>query len=280
MFRIYYGQCSLCPIGIIRPIVVRAGFCKQHNEEKKNIGKPPKAAKQKTIVRKEPNYGQCKKCEPNTNRLLVVKNLCKYHNEEKKNAGKPPKILKLKVVKNKEFKNGQCKLCPENTISILEVNHYCKFHNDQKKKEEKSKRVIKLINKSEKKKSTTKLKEELDAVFSLYIRHKDSIDGRNKCFTCSKILPIKELQCGHYESRKYLALRYSEKNCECQCEWCNIVLKGNYTIYAQRMIEKYGKKHLDMLAIKKHNRIKWTAFEYELLIKEYTEKLNKIKETL
>lgn len=234
MFRIYYGQCIRCPIGLIRPIVVRAGLCKQHNEERKN-------------------------------------------------AGKPIKVPKPKVVKPKKIKYGQCKLCPENTNSILVVNHYCRQHNEQRKKEakeERSKRIVKLVNKAEKKNSVKKLKKELDAVFSLYIRHVGSKDGMNQCFTCGKTFLIKELQDGHYESRRYLALRYEITNNHCQCFDCNIRKKGNYTVYALKMVEKYGKEHLDMLSIKKHNVIRWGTFEYQLMIDEYTKKLNELKQKL
>lgn len=226
-------------------------------------------------------YGNCIKCPPGVTRIIEVKaGLCRQHNEEKKNAGKPTKIPKPKVVKKRELRNGQCKLCPDDTISILVVKHYCRQHNEQRKKEGKdlrSKRIVKLVNKAEKKKSIKKLEKELDVVFSLFIRHRGAKDGMNKCFTCDKILPIKELQDGHYESRRHKSLKYHEQNNHCQCYWCNVVKKGNYTVYALRMIEKYGKEFVDMLAIKKHNRTKWTAFEYELLIKEYTEKLNKLK---
>lgn len=227
----------------------------------------------------KPSYGICKIC--NEPKLIVAKNgLCKFHNEERKRESKRPKTPKPKVINKKELRYGQCKLCQPNTISVLATKHLCRFHNIQKKEHEKSKRVVKLVNKAVKKKSISKLKEELDAVFSLFIRWRGSKDGINKCFTCDKPLPIKELQDGHYESRKHTSLRWDETNNQPQCYMCNIVKNGNYTVYALRMIEKYGKEHLDMLAIKKHNTVKWTAFEYRLMIDEYTEKLNKLKASL
>ena len=224
----------------------------------------------------KPHFGICILCQQP--KLIVTKNnLCKFHNEEKKNIGKPLKVKKPIVIKKKELLYGQCKMCPPSTRVVLETKHLCRRHNLEKKKEDKSKRVIKLINRSEKKKSIKQLEKELDVVFSLFIRHRGSKDGMNKCFTCDKILPIKELQDGHYESRRHKSLKYHEQNNHCQCYWCNVVKKGNYTVYALRMIDKYGKEFVDMLAIKKHNTTKWTAFEYEVLIKEYTEKLNQLK---
>lgn len=223
-------------------------------------------------------FGQCPKCQSGTIRLIVVrKGLCKQHNEEIKSQGKPKKEPKPKVVKRKESRKGQCELCPPNTIKILQTKRLCQFHNEQKKREEKSRRSVKLVTRAQKKESIKWLKKELDRVFSLYIRWKDSQDGKNKCFTCDAVLPIAELQDGHYESRKFLSLRWLVENNNPQCYFCNVVKNGNYPVYALRMIEKYGKEHLDMLAIKKHNTVKWTAFEYKLMIKDFQDKLDKLQ---
>lgn len=83
------------------------------------------------------------------------------------------------------------------------------------------------------------LKKELDRVFSLYIRKRDK-----KCICCGS---TKLLQCGHYISRSNNALRYDERNCNCQCMRCNVFLKGNYPVYSLKMIEKYGSDILEKL---------------------------------
>ena len=208
--------------------------------------------------------------------------LCKFHNEEKKNRGKKPKPAKPRTFKPRKPQKikgprfGQCDKCEPNTPKLLATKHLCRQHNEQKKKEARSKRIVRLVDKAERKKSIKYLKKELDRIFSLYIRWTGAKEGKNRCFTCNVELPIKELQDGHYESRRFLALKYEKTNNHPQCFHCNIRLKGNYTVYALKMIEKYGKDHLDMLSIKKHNTVKWTTFEYQLLIDDYKEKVDKL----
>ena len=155
----------------------------------------------------------------------------------------------------------------------------CKKGNEEKKnlvKNQKTQRVVSRFKKQSAGNGTAKLKIALDAVFSLYIRYRDSVNGMNQCITCSKTMLIKDLQDGHYESRNHLALRWDETNNHPQCYYCNIILKGNYPVYTIKMLEKYGESHLQMLAIKKHNTTHLTRFEYEMLIKEYTKKLNEL----
>lgn len=233
----------------------------------------------------KPFYGSCPLCPKDKTVLIVVRaGFCKFHQWQNKNKGKKPKPKKIRVFKPKKAtpikkaKFGICIECDPEKTQLLATKHLCHYHNEQKKKIAKSNRIVKLVGKSEKKKSLKYLKKELDRVYSLYIRWTGAKEGRNKCFTCSTELPVKELQDGHYESRRYLALRYFDGNNHPQCFQCNIRLKGNYTVYALKMIEKYGKEHLDFLAIKKHNTVKWTAFEYQLLIDEYQEKVNILME--
>jgi hypothetical protein len=153
----------------------------------------------------------------------------------------------------------------------------CKRCNEEKKatsKKEKLNRVVNRFKVQSEGRGIGKLKIALDAVFSLYIRYRGSFNGMNTCITCSKIFLIKELQDGHYESRNHLALRWDENNNHPQCYHCNIRLKGNYPAYTIKMIDMYGEAYLQMLSIKKHNTTHLTRFEYEMLIREYTKKLN------
>lgn len=228
-------------------------------------------------------YGQCLKCEPGITRLIIVRRgYCKFHNEEQKNIGKPKKVSKPKVINTKKIKYGQCVKCEAGTGKILATKYLCKFHNDQKKKEEKSKRVVRLVNKADKNKSYPQLKKQLWELFSEYIRIRDSKDGMFTCISCGTLQSVENgnLQCGHYyKSETYPALRYSESNNNGQCKSCNIFKEGNRQGYEQGMLKKYGQATIDMLKISCHNKIRLGRFELELLIKEYAEKLRKIKQT-
>lgn len=183
-------------------------------------------------------------------------------------------------------KFGVC-ICHKKPNLIVVKAGFCKQGNEEQKNKKKSTTIRKkpqysnatLVKKIKtKKENCSALMKELDDVFSLYIRNLGAKDGMNTCFTCGNVLPIKELQCGHYISRKHKSLRWYEGNCEVQDEFCNITLGGNYTVYAQRMTKKHGQDHMDMLNIRKHNTTHMGVFEYKILIAEYTEKLNKLIE--
>ncbi len=63
--------------------------------------------------------------------------------------------------------------------------------------------------------------QDLDSVFSKYIRHKYSFKGLVKCFTCSSVLHIGEIQNGHYVSRGNLGTRNDSSVFLCSKRWGN-----------------------------------------------------------
>ena len=68
-------------------------------------------------------------------------------------------------------------------------------------------------------KTISKLKKELDKWFSLFIRLRDAdSNGLVFCFTCGCSKYYKRgMQNGHFQSRKHLATRWDEENCQPQC---------------------------------------------------------------
>lgn len=93
----------------------------------------------------------------------------------------------------------------------------------------------------------SKLKKELDRVFSLYIRkvHQPA------CYTCG--VRGKALQCGHFISRNYLATRYSEDNCRPQCIGCNIFGNGKPFEFEENLIVEIGRDRVDELKKRRNN---------------------------
>lgn len=115
-------------------------------------------------------------------------------------------------------------------------------------------------------------KKELDRVFSIYIRIRD--DG--KCCTCGDEKYWKYQQNGHYVSRTYLATRFDEQNCNCQCAGCNIFKSGNLTQYALFLTRKYGKSILEKLDKKKNQIVKFDIIWYKKMINKYEKKIEKL----
>lgn len=85
------------------------------------------------------------------------------------------------------------------------------------------------------------LRKKLDKIFSLFIRQRNaSIGGEVQCYTCSKRAHWKQMQCGHFVPRQYLAVRYDEMNCQVQCYACNILYNGQPSVFALRLEKDYG----------------------------------------
>jgi 5-methylcytosine-specific restriction endonuclease McrA len=121
-----------------------------------------------------------------------------------------------------------------------------------------------------KKSSLSKLKKELDRVFSIYIRKRD--DGQ--CFTCPKKDDYKKMQNGHFVPRQYLAVRWDEKNCNCQCYACNMLYGGQGATYAIRLTQKYGAETVAFLESQRWVTVKLDESWYEAKIAEYKTLLN------
>ena len=89
-------------------------------------------------------------------------------------------------------------------------------------------------------KSISKLKKELDKWFSLFIRLRDATEeGLCQCFTCGKVGHYKRMQNGHFQSRRFMATRFSEDgNCEVQCVACNMFRGGEQFRFAMNLDAK------------------------------------------
>lgn len=137
--------------------------------------------------------------------------------------------------------------------------------------------IHKAIEKMDVGKNISKLKAKLDSLHSLYIRQRNADkNGMVKCFTSSVIMHWKEAHCGHFVSRRYLAVRWDDINCQVQSVAENIYNQGNAPVFYKRIDEVYGKGTAEKLIQKSKNKCKMTAFEYQLLIKETQQKLDKL----
>jgi hypothetical protein len=128
------------------------------------------------------------------------------------------------------------------------------------------------------KKSVSKLKKELDSIFSKYIRLRDSTDmGVAQCFTCGKIDHYKKLQNGHFQSRRHHATRWDETNCQVQCVKCNMFEQGMQWQFGLKLDSKYGLGTAEELEYLSKQTIKMTRIDYVEEISYYKHLVNKIK---
>lgn len=128
-----------------------------------------------------------------------------------------------------------------------------------------------------KKSDLKKFRDKLDKVFSIFIRLRDSNnEGYGQCITCNTPRHWKGMDCGHFIGRQYMSIRWEETNCHSQCKICNGYGQGEQYKYSLAIIERYGQDELDRLHIKKRNLFKADKFVYEILIKEYEEKIKQL----
>ena len=67
----------------------------------------------------------------------------------------------------------------------------------------------------------------LDVAFSKYIRLKSADKtGYCTCVTCGRDYHYKNIQAGHFMSRKHYSTRWDERNVHPQCYGCNVMQQG------------------------------------------------------
>jgi hypothetical protein len=128
-------------------------------------------------------------------------------------------------------------------------------------------------------KSISKLKKELDKWFSLYIRLREATDeGMVQCFTCGKVAHYKAgMQCGHFQSRRFLSTRWDEKNCQVQCVGCNMFKSGEQWKFGMKLNAKYGVGTSAELEYVSKQSLKLKRYEYEEEIAYYKKIVDKLK---
>jgi hypothetical protein len=128
-------------------------------------------------------------------------------------------------------------------------------------------------------KTTSKIKKELDRVFSLYIRQRNAnSNGTVMCFTCGTKGHWKTMDCGHFQSRKHTSTRWDEQNCQVQCKSCNIFKNGEQYKFGLYIDQFYGKgiaEYLHRKAMRPKKMLHWEmeqlTVQYKIKIKELTD---------
>ena len=121
-----------------------------------------------------------------------------------------------------------------------------------------------------KKLTRSKLVKKLDTVFSQYIRLSNADNNKNCiCVTCNKVFFWKEIQAGHFMSRKHYSIRWDERNVKPQCVGCNVFKYGEQYIFGNKLDAKFGEGTSRRLHIKAQEIVKLSDNELEDLIKRY-----------
>lgn len=112
-----------------------------------------------------------------------------------------------------------------------------------------------------KSKNLTSAKKTCDQWFSKYIRLRDAdpIGGMCKCITCDTAKYWKEMDAGHFMSRRFMSTRYEKTNCHAQCQRCNQYGSGEQYKHGKVIDAMYSSGHADWLEqeskkLKKYNK--------------------------
>ena len=130
------------------------------------------------------------------------------------------------------------------------------------------------------KKTISKLKKELDKWFSLFIRLRSANEyGMVQCFTCGIVRGYKDgMQNGHFQSRKHMATRFHEDNCQVQCIKCNMYSQGEQYKFGLALDAKYGEGTAEELEYLARTIHKVSRVEYEEQISYYKNLVENLKE--
>lgn len=114
------------------------------------------------------------------------------------------------------------------------------------------------------------LVKKLDTIFSLYIRlRKANKEGVAECYTCGIKKHFKELQCGHFQSRKHYATRWREDNCQVQCYSCNVMRYGEQFKFGLKLEKEYGYAHPEILMNLSKTTVKFSNDDLNDMIEKY-----------
>lgn len=165
------------------------------------------------------------------------------------------------------LKTMKRKLCPHNRVKMR-----CYECQKAKGKVAHGRKEIKKLSKS-------KLEKDFDDIYSFYIRLKDCDErGYGRCISCGSVKHYTDLQNGHYIARIAAPhLIFYEPNTHAQCTRCNGFLEGNTVSYRFGLIDKIGIDAVNLLESLRHKQSKSGigAFEYQVLIHEYINKLDR-----
>ena len=115
-----------------------------------------------------------------------------------------------------------------------------------------------------------------DKIFSEYIRRRyTNNNGLAECYTCGKKDHWKELQCGHFMSRKHYSTRWNETNCQVQCAGCNVFRYGEQYKFGRNLDIEFGNGTADDLHQLSRQIVKYDNNDLIEMIKHYEKKVAK-----
>ena len=107
----------------------------------------------------------------------------------------------------------------------------------------------------------------------------ESCGGYAKCISCGRVLPVSQLDGGHYIGRRHTCTELEPDNVQPQCRQCNRFLAGDVVAYRIGLIKKLGVERVERLEslLESKDPKKKTSKEYEELAKKYRKELRELQ---
>ena len=177
---------------------------------------------------------------------------------------------------DKLVEHPACSICGKKRLIAIKSKKICAVCN--KKRLVEKGRVRREAKKQKKQESTGFLTNKLDKIFSIYVRLKYADNNGNvQCFTCNNVHHYKSIQNGHFQSRRYMSTRFHVNNCRPQCYACNVGLHGQQYIFGSNLDKEMGSGTAETMVLLSRQQKKFSAQEFQELIKYYTEEVQNIK---
>ena len=109
----------------------------------------------------------------------------------------------------------------------------------------------------------------LDTAFSKYIRTRLAKDQQVQCVTCGVRKHWKEVDAGHFVSRRHYATRWNPQNVHVQCKSCNGFYAGQNYLMGKYIDQTYGVGTADELINMSRQVKKFSNKDLEDLISHY-----------
>ena len=102
--------------------------------------------------------------------------------------------------------------------------------------------------------------------------------GYVRCFTCDWVgLWNRGAQAGHAIGGRHGAVLFDQDIIRPQCKRCNVFLRGNYGVFALRLIQENGETWYARKLSDSHKVVKYSRVDLLSLIEEYKARLSRIQ---
>lgn len=108
----------------------------------------------------------------------------------------------------------------------------------------------------------------------------ESKDGYAKCVTCGRVLPVSQMDGGHYIPRWYKHSELDHRNVHAQCRRCNRFLLGDLITYREWMVKEYGEDVVVEMEAKRDEPVSLTASDYREMAKIIRVRIREIEKRI